>query len=104
MSLHERLDQYFKLSLEHFPYKRRDASWSHVLHLLSIHIRFEKITQEEAESLKLKARGYYEKRVQKLEKNRRWRKNKKTTTAPDDQTAAPDATPDEHKMDVRLGE
>lgn len=105
MSLYERLDRYLKLSLEHFTYKKRDASWSHVLHLLSIHTQFEKITQVEAESLKLKARGYYDKRVRKLEKNIRWRKNKKSAAKQaDEQTTTPNATPGEYKMDCSLVE
>lgn len=79
MSLYERLDQYFKLSLEHFSYKKKDESWSQVLHLLAMHTRFEKITQEEAESLKRKAKGYYNKRVRRLERNIRWRINNKPT-------------------------
>lgn len=106
MSVHERLDQYFKLSLDHFTYKRREASWSQVLHLLSMHIRFEKITKEEAESLKLKARGYYDKRVWKLEKDmmRRRRKQKSTEKQADDQATVSNATSTEYKMDVSLGE
>lgn len=93
MSLYERLDQYFKLSLENFTYKKRDSSWSHVIHLLSIHLHCEKITPEEVDSLKLKAEGYYNKRVQKLEKNIKWRRNKKLTVKQaDDQTTTPDAT------------
>lgn len=80
-------------------------SWSRVLHLLSLHIRFETITKDEAESLKLKARGYYDKRIQKLEKNIRWRRKQKSTKKQaGDQTTAPDATTGEYKMDVSLGE
>lgn len=101
MSLYERLDQYFKLSLEHFTYKRKDKSWSQVLHLLDLHLRFENLTQEEAESLKLKARGYYDKRVQKLEKNIRWRRKTKLTTK---HTTKTDTSSDEYKMDVSLRE
>lgn len=74
MSLYERLDQYFKLSLEHFSYKKKDESWSHVLRLLAMHTRLEKITQEESESLKLKAKSYYDKRVRRLQRNIKWRK------------------------------
>lgn len=97
MSLYERLDQYFKLSLEHFSHKKKDDSWRNVLHLLAMHTQSEKITHKEAESLKIKAKGYYDKRVRRLEKNIRWRtKNKLTTTK--HTTAAFDASTDEYKI------
>lgn len=109
MSLYERLDQYFKLSLGHFTYKKRDASWSHVLHLLTIHKQYEKITQREADSLQVKASDYYNKRLQKLEKNIRWRRNKKSAAKQTDQatdkTAASDSeVREEYKMEDSLGE
>lgn len=99
MSLYERLDQYFKLSLEHFSYKKKDESWSHVLHLLTMHTQFEKITQEESESLKLKAKGYYDKRVRRLERNIKWRKNNKPATK-HAATTTIDASSDKYKMEA----
>lgn len=102
ISLYERLNQHFKLSLANFTYKKREENWSQVLRLLSIHVRSEKITLEEAESLKLKAKGYYDKRVWRLEKNFRWRKKLSLTKQADERmatTASADEPSDEYKMD-----
>lgn len=102
ISLYERLNQHFKLSLGNFTYKKRDENWSQVLRLLSIHIRSEKITLEEAESLKRKAKGYYDKRVWRLQKNSRWRRKKLSLTKPTDErmaTTVSDEPSDEYKMD-----
>lgn len=100
MSLYERLDQYLQLHLSHFTYKKRDVFWTQVLHLLAMHERFENITDEQGKSLLLKAKGYYDRRVRKLEKNMRWRRNKKLkTTQADGQSTAPDAATSSNKID-----
>lgn len=106
LSLYERLDQYFKLSLAHFSHKKKDESWSHALQLMSLHTQFGKITTEEANSLKLKARGYYDKRLRRLETNKRWRikKNSIAKQQPDEQTTVSNANSDEYKMDGSTGE
>lgn len=92
LSLYERLDQYLKLYLSHFTYKKRDAYWLQVQHLLALHESFEKITDEQNKTLAAKAKGYYDRRVRRLERNMRWRKNQKLKKVQADvQAPAPDA-------------